>query len=365
MKNGLTWSQRRINKKFDKNYAKAENRIIRKEIENLVEKQNTIKENIITKSKDYPAEGKLFTLSEQADYYESVIDFTKDVLKDAPKELEEIETNGSINIDSYNEEENVVKPNESVKEFCKQYNGLKRQLRIVNNGLKGEQDTYKALKMLDYKIDILQNICLPLGDETVEHDIIVVCENGIFTIEVKYVSKSDAEITAQGLLNNKNVVEQSRKHVHSLKRIFADTKFADVPVYPLIVFSNDRCDVYSDNDNIKVCYRNDIESIIFDDDDYKNCLTKAQIKEISGIITDISNGIEIPRFAIEFDETNYFELLAEAASQILIINEKKELEEKLKKNKDFLEDNNIGLKIIKGIGVVAIGTLYLLYGNDD
>ena len=101
------------------------------------------------------------SLIEKNKYYKNILDFTNKICSNIP-DYENIEDKESRNA------ENVC------KDFYEQYDKLNKYIHISENGLKGERYTYNALKMLDYKVEILQNINLYLGNEIIENDIIVI-----------------------------------------------------------------------------------------------------------------------------------------------------------------------------------------------
>ncbi len=275
----------------------------------------------------------------------------KDFEKYYYSQIEKTENSqNSKSLDIKKSEYQVIKEQRAA--FEKEYAKMKKFHSIAVNGIKGENATFNALKMLDYKIRILQNVNTYLDTEVVEHDVLIISESGIFTIEIKYVS-TDVEITEQGMLKRKNIIEQTRKHIHSLKRLLIDTKYSEIPVYSIIVFSNDSCNVVSKNKNITVCYRNDIENIIFDENKYPLCLTKEDCIEIEEIISEKGKNIKAIKYPLDIDENVYYEKLAKYVDSELNLQKKlcERREEKKQERKKKKEQEQTAKKIETAIDV--------------
>lgn len=354
MSEKLSYLQKRKNKKAEKKAKKlkdkekleslkAEAKALEDKLNNIAKKQTEFEKEVLRKASFLDMQDEL-SLIEKNKYYKNILDFTNKICSNIP-DYENIEDKESRNA------ENVC------KDFYEQYDKLKKYIHISENGLKGERYTYNALKMLDYKVEILQNINLYLGNEIIENDIIVITESGVFTLEVKYISNKTATITEQGLLGNKNIVEQSRKHIHSLNRLFVDTKYAYIPVYSIIVFSNDKCKVYCHNDYVTVCYRNDVEDIIFDEHEYPKAISKDDMIAIKDVICESSKDIPSIKYPLDVDMDAYINSLAKYVSFYEIIQYKESLEKEVKELEKKISD-------LEGVTfadvLVAIGALAVL-----
>ena len=154
-------------------------------------------------------------------------------------------------------------------EFSLSVNKIKISKKSLENGILGEFETYNAIQILDDEIKILRNVLVSANDMNEEHDLIVISPKGIFTIEIKYLSIPQIQILQSGLMKYEskyygNVVEQSRRHIHSLRRLLKTTDYSQIPISPIIVFSNDRCEIKENLSSVPSCYRNDVESMLFD-----------------------------------------------------------------------------------------------------
>ena len=145
---------------------------------------------------------------------------------------------------SKNTSKNPKHSSKELENFVKLYRSVLRLKRGLENGIKGENEAYKAIKILDDEIGLFQNLCVPFLNGTEEHDLIAVTTRGIFTLEVKYFSAKYVTVTKQGLVyigngyvgesstnskkRPKNVIEQAQRHKHSLRRLLKNTEFEDV-----------------------------------------------------------------------------------------------------------------------------------------
>lgn len=257
--------------------------------------------------------------------------------------------------------------------FSKLYKSVLRLKRGLENGVKGEYEAYKTIKVLDDEIQLFQNLCVPFQNGTEEHDIIAITTRGIFTIEVKYFSARFVTITKQGLVSigknfvgdssmndrglqkkrPQNVIEQAQRHKHSLRRLLKNTEFEGVPVYPVFVYSNDKCTVHDeelDQSNLCVCYRTGIENIILDEK-RPVCLSKEKVYSLCSLLEYECAGIEERTYTLSVTESSFYEALAAFISlQVASMDEKRIKNEisKLKKvvNKiDKDKDEAIGLGV--------------------
>lgn len=361
MSEKISYLQKRKNKKKEKKDKKlkdkekleslrAEAKALEDKLNNISKKQEEFEKEVLRKASFIDMPDKL-SLVEKNEYYKNILDFTNKICSNI-SDYENIKDKESRNAEDV------------CKDFYEQYDKLNKYIHISENGLNGERYTYNALKMLDYKVEILQNINIYLGNEIIENDIIVITESGVFTLEVKYVSNKTATITEQGLLGNKNIVEQSRKHIHALNRLFIDTEYADVPVYSIIVFSNDKCKVYCHNDYVTVCYRNDVEDIIFDEYKFPKAINKEDMISIKDVICESSKNIPGIQYPLDIDVKNYFDSLAKYVSFYEIIKYRDNLEKEVEELKKKIEEIE-GLSVLDVIiGLASLTFLVKLLLND-
>ena len=221
------------------------------------------------------------------------------------------------------------------------YKNLVNISKALNSGLMGERAAYFSLKILDYNTKILQTVQTPSYDpeNSVEHDIIVITEKAIFTIEVKNINCPKVTITEQGTMIKenaygqemigKNVVRQSKWHQTSLIKLLQGTKYEKVRVIPILMFTNDMCSFennFSTDENymdFRVCYRATVDEILFDSR-YADCLSQEDMYEIEQIIMSANERYEPRRFKLFIDVKEYTDILEDFIKTAKEIRKQKE-----------------------------------------
>lgn len=239
--------------------------------------------------------------------------------------------------------------------FSRLYKSVLRLKKGLENGIKGEYEAYNTIKVLDDEIQLFQNLCVPFQNNTEEHDMIAITTRGIFTFEIKYFSARFVTITKQGLVligkdfvgnssigdrglhkkRPKNVIEQAQRHKHSLRRLLKNTEFEDVPIYPVFVYSNDKCTVHDeelDQSNLCTCYRTGIENIILDEK-RPICLSKEKVYSLCSFLEYECGGIEERTYTLSVAESSFYEALAAFISLQVANMEEKRIKKEIAKLK--------------------------------
>lgn len=143
---------------------------------------------------------------------------------------------------------------------------LDEQQRIWDERGKGYFGEYLVFKKLFFEINgtvkYLMNLQIPSDNgKSTEIDLIMIHETGIYVFEIKHYKgtiygKMKDEIWTQYFKttknnNFKNPVFQNEYHIKSLKNIFPN-----VPIFSIIVFSNDECDIKVNNTSGNVMISN-------------------------------------------------------------------------------------------------------------
>ena len=318
---------------------------IEKDIEELKNSKDDFEQKLSKEFEQYK-EVKMNSLQDMLNIYENILHTSNEICN-----------NTCSNIKLYNsliDENSTRKFNKTQKEFRESYFELKKHLVILSSGIQGEKDTLKALELYNDEIEILQSLCTRIGDYIYEHDFIVINEYGIFSIEVKNNSNHNVYISEQGICNGKNLIKQSKQHFHSLRRCLSDTEYSKVPIHTIIVFTNDKNTVKSEQNTIPICYRYNIDDIIFDSDKYKKCIDKNELKNVKKVIEEKCKGNHL-KYTLDFNLESYISKLAD-----FLLNENLNY---LKKQKSKLEneEGSTGATLFK----VGIGLLQLLIGWID
>ena len=169
--------------------------------------------------------------------------------------------------------------------FSPIYKKIAQREAILRQGIEGEKNLYNRLKIIGNKIRIIQNARYVIEDDfSVEHDMIVISEYGIFSIEIKNWGLN-SHINEKGYLINKNgksvnVIEQSMRHVHNLERLIQKEMYHDAKVHPLIVWVNEKSKITNDFKYVTVCNYNDVEFELFDSKKYSQIYSEEDIDAI-------------------------------------------------------------------------------------
>lgn len=296
-------------------------------------------EKEISKEFDKYKNVKLYSLQDMLNVYKDILNITQKICND-----------NCPNIKLYNsliDENSTRKFNKVQKEFREGYFNLKKHIGILSSGIQGENETLKALELYNDEIEIIQSLCTRIDKYIYEHDFIVINEFGIFSIEVKNNSNHNVYISEQGVCNGKNLIKQSKQHFHSLRRCLADTEYSKVRIHTLIVFTNDKNTVKSEQNTIPICYRYNIDDIIFDNTKYKKCIDKKDFKNVRRVIEEKCKDNHL-NYTLKFDLESYISKLSD-----FLLNEKVN---QLKKQKSKIEKENASARadLIKaGIGLIS------------
>ncbi len=296
---------------------------IEKKIEELKNSKDDFEQELSTEFKECK-NVELYSLQDILNVYENILNISNKIC-----------SNSCPNIKLYNaliDEKSKRKFNKAQKDFRENYFELKKHIGILSSGIQGEKDTLKALELYNDEIEILQSLCTRIGDYIYEHDFIVINEYGIFSIEVKNNSNHNVYISEQGICNGKNLIKQSKQHFHSLRRCLSDTEYSKVPIHTIIVFTNDKNTVKSEQNTIPICYRYNIDDVIFDSTKYKKSLDKTELKNIKNLIEDKCKDNHL-NYTLDFNLESYISKLSN-----FILNENIS---QLKKQKDKIEEDSI------------------------
>lgn len=139
---------------------------------------------------------------------------------------------------------------------------LKKDIKLLRYGIKGEEKVFFELKNADIGMFILHDIRLEYADKVAQFDFIVITGQCIYCIEVKNLV-GDIAIDEEGnfnrLLKNKygkivstegmyNPMTQNERHVNLLSAILKDNDLIKkYPIKSLIVIANEKSIIYKNN----------------------------------------------------------------------------------------------------------------------
>ena len=189
---------------------------------------------------------------------------------------------------------------------------FKSFIKELKKGSKGERFAKKALNRISIPCSILENVQLSYNYSTTEDDFIVIAQNGIFIVEVKY-SDNDMCITRDGFyvpahnpdvsLGTRNVLEQIANERYVVANVLAeklsiqDIQSLQNKIHGVILFSNNKKRLYDQSlsENVLYCYN--ISSYISSFDNG----TLLTPDEINDFVSVLQNNAENTEYEIDFD----------------------------------------------------------------
>lgn len=208
--------------------------------------------------------------------------------------------------------ENGVEDSEEIVKMLEMITAFKQYIKDIKKGCKGERYARKALEKLIIPSHIIDNIQLSYNDVTTEDDLIVVNENGLFIIEVKYSDKNMC-ITKDGFyvpaddryvsLGTRNVLEQVSNERYVISNILSkklnilDTKTLNQKIHSIVLFANRDRRLFDESRSGNVLYCYNVASYI---SNYDNGI-KLTDEEINSYINVLKDSQEQTEYQIDFD----------------------------------------------------------------
>lgn len=209
-------------------------------------------------------------------------------------------------------------------------NELTKDFLCLKSGANAEADTERIVATFDHKVKRLCNnrIC---AHETqnqkkifAENDMVIICENGIFTLEIKN-SSTDLVVTKNGDLISKysnngekrqNIAEQSLLHVNITQRVigeelvkrYPNKKIEEVPVTPLIIIANNSIQVKDDFKRFPILLKSEIQEYVLEKHTPKKKLSQKEIDLYYDILKKRDEGPA--KFLLKLDMKEFYKQLA-------------------------------------------------------
>lgn len=160
--------------------------------------------------------------------------------------------------------ETLIQNYDNYLESLKSFNIDKKGTFI---GAEGERQVYNELKFFTNNMKILQNIRLEVNGESIESDLIVICNQGIFIIEVKNLGstgKYNITVERDGRWTKEyengksetmsSITQQNIWHIHGIETIINDAlgNSGDnwLEAHSLIVFANDTINIKNESNSV-------------------------------------------------------------------------------------------------------------------
>lgn len=201
-------------------------------------------------------------------------------------------------------------------------------------GAEGERQVYNELQFFSNNMRILQNIRLELNGESIESDLIVICNQGIFIIEVKNLGstgKYSISVERDGRWTKEyengkseampSITQQNMRHIHGIETIINNVlgNSGDnwLEAHSIIVFANDKIDIKNESSSVivrKTEIINEIRS-------HERILSEDQIDKIYSILQEKN----LP--PLDYDIENWYSKTV--VSHLCLLVKIKELEQHL------------------------------------
>lgn len=208
--------------------------------------------------------------------------------------------------------ERGLEDNEIVKSMIEQLVSFQEYVKNIKKGSKGERFARKSLEKITIPSHIFENIELSFNGVTTEDDFIVVNENGIFVIEVKFC-ESDMCITNDGFLvptynqhaslGSRNILDQVSNERHVVINQLSenleseDLQTLSKKVHSIVLFANKNKRLYDKSNSTNVLYCHNVASYI---SSFNNGEKLSQ-DEIDSIINILKNKEVNIEYDIDFD----------------------------------------------------------------
>lgn len=160
----------------------------------------------------------------------------------------------------------VTEQLEAFKKDCKYICNL---IKAEISGNRGEMKAFDSLSRIHGEHIILKNIELSNSEMRSELDAVVITRNGTFIVEVKNTSRNifideDGNYyrTGEFLRWDSHIREKMQVKESLLREVLNAKGLADIPIYEIVVFTNNRIEVQNKCRTLKTCFLSQLPYII-------------------------------------------------------------------------------------------------------
>lgn len=160
----------------------------------------------------------------------------------------------------------VTEQLEAFKKDCRYICNL---IKAEISGNRGEMKAFESLSRIRGEHTILKNIELSNDEMRSELDAVVITRNGAFIVEVKNTSRNifiDEEgnyyRTGEFLRWDSHIGEKMQVKKTLLREALAAKGLVDIPIYEVVVFTNNRVEVQNKCKTLKTCFLSQLPYII-------------------------------------------------------------------------------------------------------
>ncbi|MFR5648777.1 MAG: nuclease-related domain-containing protein [[Eubacterium] siraeum] len=160
----------------------------------------------------------------------------------------------------------VTEQLEAFKKDCKYICNL---IKAEISGNRGEMKAFDSLSRIHGEHNILKNIELSNNEMRSELDAVVITRNGAFIVEVKNTSRNifideDGNYyrTGEFLRWDSQIGEKMQVKKRLLREVLNTKGLVDIPIYEIVVFTNNRVEVQNKCRTLKTCFLSQLPYII-------------------------------------------------------------------------------------------------------
>ena len=198
----------------------------------------------------------------------------------------------------------VTKELRSFKQECKHVSNL---IKAEISGRRGEEKAFESLSAIRGDHVILKNIELFDGTVRSELDAVVITRNGAFIVEVKNSRKNifiDVEgnyyKTGEYLKWDSNLGDKMRARKELLSAVLSAQGLSYMPIYKIIVFTNNRIEVQNKCADLKTCFLSQLPYVI---DNYHDTMLSFKEMDLATEAITAANNESIHTY--EFDAERF------------------------------------------------------------
>jgi hypothetical protein len=174
-----------------------------------------------------------------------------------------------------------------VKKRCNEHGGISKELveafekdcKSFNNAIRGtiggnigEEKTFEVLANMSVNHVTLENVELCDENNRSELDAVVITRGGAFIVEIKNSRKNifidrNGKYFRKGEYNSLdcNIVDKMEVRKKLLRPILDKNGFEHLPIFSIVVFTNDRIEIQNKHDSLNVGFLSQLESFICED----------------------------------------------------------------------------------------------------
>lgn len=197
---------------------------------------------------------------------------------------------------------------EELRKFIEESKTFCNLIKAEVSGSRGENKVFRTLQYLHSDNEVVKNIELKDGSRRTELDAVVITPGAITIVEVKNTAKNifidekgDYYRTGEFLKWDCNIAEKMSFRKELLEKILSENGIEDIPIYEIIVFTDNSIEVHNKCRSLKTCFASQLTYVIDGQKDQQK-LSDDEINHIAGVIKEAECQGAYP---FDFDVNSY------------------------------------------------------------